>query len=76
MQVVLASFYSAKKLRFKEVTAVVEEETPEPRLCCRFLVFIYFFFCIFSCLYLFIISVLQCLQIVTDPVVHSLEPEG
>ena len=47
MQVVLASFYSAKKLRCKEVTAVVEEETPEPRLCCRFLVFIYFFFCIF-----------------------------
>ena len=39
MQVVLASFYSAKKLRFKEVTAVVEEQTLEPRLCCQFLVF-------------------------------------
>ena len=56
MQVVLASFYSAKKLRCKEVTAVVEEETPEPRLCCWFLVFIYFFFFVFFPAFIYLSS--------------------
>ena len=39
MQVVLASFYNSKKLRLKEFTAVEDEQTPEPRLCCQFLDF-------------------------------------